>query len=447
MAEHGLLGFLREDSEAATKLAMAAMTAGKKRAKAQGAVALPKKPTKVGKPSFELTDQETEQLRQRNMQRFRDHMQGGLHSADAQAPPARAALPAAGGVVVDRSGGNVGDAQQRVRGTSAALEKSYLRLTAAPDPRTVRPPQQLAKCLQAAGRIMRGPKPAPPEAVQREPALSAGDHTRHCSQHLYPFFLAVDSVKSLPAAPPRPAGAGARGAAVVHSSARHADRRGSRLRKHVKDEWIRAEDYAWCCDQLKAIRQDLMVQGVRSQLTADVYCHHMRMALEYGDMNEFNQCQSALQALRAEGMAMPPAMQDEFDGYLLLYLLHFQDPHKLAQTLRGLSPQQRAGPIVAFAIATWRAVTAGNYHAYFRLYADAPAMAPYLLDYRLNPMREAAYARIVAGYGGALPLAFVSGELAFASEAECRAFAQRHGAVFRDDGSIDVRATRAAARR
>eukprot|EP00611_Tribonema_gayanum_P006912 TRINITY_DN16262_c0_g1_i1.p2 TRINITY_DN16262_c0_g1~~TRINITY_DN16262_c0_g1_i1.p2 ORF type:complete len:365 (+),score=165.28 TRINITY_DN16262_c0_g1_i1:92-1186(+) len=364
MAEHGLLGFLREDSEAATKLAMAAMTAGKKRAKAQGAVALPKKPTKVGKPSFELTDEETEQLRQRNMQRFKDHMQGGLHSADAQAPPARAALPAAGGIVVDRSGGNVGDAQQRVRGTSAALEKSYLRLTAGPDPRTVRPPQQLAKCLQ-----------------------------------------------------------------------------------HVKDEWIRAEDYAWCCDQLKAIRQDLMVQGVRSQLTADVYCHHMRMALEYGDMNEFNQCQSALQALRAEGMAMPPAMQDEFDGYLLLYLLHFQDPHKLAQTLRGLSPQQRAGPIVAFAIATWRAVTAGNYHAYFCLYADAPAMAPYLLDYRLNPMREAAYARIVAGYGGALPLAFVAGELAFASEDECRAFVQRRGAVFRDDGSIDVRATRAAARR
>ena len=66
----------------------------------------------------------------------------------------------------------------------------------------------------------------------------------------------------------------------------------------------------------QGLRQDCTVQHLRSELTVQIYEAHARAALQYGDHAEYNQCQTQLNALFAEGL---PGSRSEFLAYRLLY--------------------------------------------------------------------------------------------------------------------------------
>ncbi|VDK22275.1 unnamed protein product [Taenia asiatica] len=239
--------------------------------------------------------------------------------------------------------------QFNIVGTMQELEKPYLRLTAAPDPANVRPPDVLKKAVA-----------------------------------------------------------------------------------HVKQRWKERGDYLWVCEQFKSIRQDLTVQRIQTELTAEVYEAHADIALEAGDLQEFHQCQSQLSLLHAEGLGS--SRRTEFTAYRLLYYIFTQDLLAMSTLLASLKDSQKANPFIQFALKVREAWALRNYKRFFHLACDSDAVAPFetktskmrgcrqILSWSLDRERKFALKAIFKTYRPYLSFDFVTKTLGFDDASSCAGF-------------------------
>jgi SAC3 family protein LENG8/THP3 len=159
----------------------------------------------------------------------------------------------------------------------------------------------------------------------------------------------------------------------------------------LKKKWRSESNYVYICDQFKSLRQDLTVQHIKNDFTTMVYEIHARIALEKGDLGEYNQCQTQLRALYKLGLGGRPV---EFKAYRILYFIHTCNRTDMNDVLSELTPADKKEDAIKHALDVRSALALGNYHKFFQLYLKVPNMGAYLMDMFVERERLAALARM-----------------------------------------------------
>jgi SAC3 family protein LENG8/THP3 len=159
----------------------------------------------------------------------------------------------------------------------------------------------------------------------------------------------------------------------------------------LKRKWKQEANYTYICDQFKSLRQDLTVQHIKNEFTVNVYEIHARIALEKGDLGEYNQCQTQLRALYKQNLGGHPM---EFKAYRILYFIHTCNRTDMNDVLSELTPTDKADRAVKHALEVRSALALGNYHRFFQLFLETPNMGAYLMDMFVARERLAALSSV-----------------------------------------------------
>eukprot|EP00531_Pseudo-nitzschia_arenysensis_P006272 CAMPEP_0116126990 /NCGR_PEP_ID=MMETSP0329-20121206/6612_1 /TAXON_ID=697910 /ORGANISM="Pseudo-nitzschia arenysensis, Strain B593" /LENGTH=809 /DNA_ID=CAMNT_0003621081 /DNA_START=121 /DNA_END=2550 /DNA_ORIENTATION=- len=189
----------------------------------------------------------------------------------------------------------------------------------------------------------------------------------------------------------------------------------------------RQHDYLWFCSQLKAIRQDCTVQRIQCELAVDVYETHARIALQEGDLNEYNQCQTQLKGLyenRPSSVGKSNVVlydhannssiwkhEKEFVAYRLLYYVFLSTNEKYSggssdmfHIMLSLSSEDRKYPAIQHALKVREAVASSDYFSFFSLHNNCPNLGVFLTDLLIPTMRMRGLRRIAKAYRPSIEL-------------------------------------------
>ncbi|KAI9315394.1 SAC3/GANP/Nin1/mts3/eIF-3 p25 family-domain-containing protein [Dichotomocladium elegans] len=204
----------------------------------------------------------------------------------------------------------------------------------------------------------------------------------------------------------------------------------------LKRKWKAEQNYTYICDQFKSMRQDLTVQRIRNEFTVTVYEIHARIALERGDLGEYNQCQTQLKQLYKMGI---PGHVMEFTAYRILYFLHTRNWSDINQVMAELTPKQQEDETVQHALKVRSSLATSNFHQFFKLYLSAPNMGGYLMDQFVERERVQALMILCKAFRPTLSVDFITNELAFEDRPQLEKFLEEHNASHITGDSLNTK--------
>lgn len=154
--------------------------------------------------------------------------------------------------------------------------------------------------------------------------------------------------------------------------------------KRLKSLWKSHYDRSYVMDQMKAIRQDLVIQHIHNEFAIKVYEKNARMSLEVGDLNEFNQCQSMLAVLYQTQSSKHSL---EFLAYSLIYDSMMHNTMDLNRHLRH-AHDYLTHKHIRHALFVVSAIRSCEYAYYCRLLEAAPSGSHELMAIHLPAMQR-----------------------------------------------------------
>ena len=283
----------------------------------------------------------------------------------------------------------------RIVGTCKTLEKDYFRLTQVPHPSTIRPAHIIQEALDS--------------------LMNKWNYVYKNANH--------DCSIASPSSP---------------SASNESNTNMTNYEKTMKEKYI------YYCSQFKALRQDLTVQNIRNELSVKVYEEHARVALICKDTNEYNQCQTQLKQLYAEGIN---GNEVEFLAYRILYNIYIQyynskyDGGSAGMTylLQEIikKPDMYNHHVIQHALRVREAVANNSYHHLSVLYNNTPNLGRILFN--LMTWRYDALRSIVKCYKPNISADFVLRELGFNKSARGIKFLRASGIQFIQSDSNNSR--------
>jgi hypothetical protein len=197
------------------------------------------------------------------------------------------------------------------------------------------------------------------------------------------------------------------------------------LQEYTKKKKSKRHDYLWFCSQLKSMRQDCTVQRIQNALAVQVYETHARIALQEGDINEYNQCQTQLKELfDLLLLADPKAVENlqEFLAYRLLYYVFLSTTDNydggssdLFNIILFLTPEQHQDPAISHALQVRESVSLGDHKRFFGLHKTAPNLGRFLTERMVATIRMRSLRPIAKAFRPSVEIEFVLRQLGFAA--------------------------------
>eukprot|EP00797_Seminavis_robusta_P030856 Sro656_g182390.1 Leukocyte receptor cluster member 8 homolog (488) ;mRNA; r:24395-26494 len=223
---------------------------------------------------------------------------------------------------------------------------------------------------------------------------------------------------------------------------------------NLKTEWKSKKtrrDYLWFCAEMKAVRQDLTVQHIQNSFTVQAYEFHARIALQEGDINEFNQAQTQLKILYEKlDDAKSLENENEFVAYRMIYfvVMSLNKGYKggssdLLKLMLSLTSSQRNDPAIKHSLQLRAAVAEMDYHKFFQLMKSCPNLGGMLISRSVPIMRHLALQRICRAYRPSVAFVFALKELGFSVETakeidDGKKYLLSCGCVFNDEDGSEI---------
>jgi hypothetical protein len=190
--------------------------------------------------------------------------------------------------------------------------------------------------------------------------------------------------------------------------------------EQLMSRWERQHvEYSYICEQLKAIRQDLQVQGLGAhcQLTFEVYETHARLAILHDDVAELSQCLSMLKTLYQENHSGSNPNRKEFLGYRILLGLYngswldirvlLREDKLLADAIAAATRTASTNDSLVIIMQLVTALARQDYFSFIRVRNCLPVTARHLVSWFDHHIDKEALNTIQTAYRPSVPLQLV----------------------------------------